>query len=517
MYEAFFGLAKRPFTAMPDAGCFVPVDGIYQAFSSLAQCAADGRGIGVLTAPAGLGKSLICQRLVRELEGRFTVVHLPTGNFLTRRSLLQAILFELGHSHVRMEEQELRLALTSVLRRLRPGRGAIALIVDEAHLLAPRMLEELRTLTNLAEEGESLLRLVISGQLPLEETLSLSSLDAFNQRIGIQTTLQPFTREESAEYVSRRLAWSGANVTDVLTRDALATVCEASDGSPRCLNQLCDHSLLLGYLASQKPVSDQTVREALDDLKQLPLAWNEPLRRPNPLDELRAAIRPEPSRPPANEDAWIVMADDEIVEPLSMDETEAVEFGHSVETDGDSFEAGDSFEIGGSPVAKAAITTPTATAPQPTVAVAAPIKQPSVATVPVFEEIVDEEVVIDRYAALDAAISRLTRTMLCARAISRRSDSISDSPAIHPPTLTIEEDEPESPVFDVVFPEEAPVENARIENVRTENVRGERALTATSRVDSHSGTPAPNGGSRPFSGRRYEHLFSELRRRRKGA
>ena len=59
MYEPFFGLGKRPFTAMPDAGCFVPIDGIYQAFSSLAQCAADGRGIGVLTAPAGLGKSCL--------------------------------------------------------------------------------------------------------------------------------------------------------------------------------------------------------------------------------------------------------------------------------------------------------------------------------------------------------------------------------------------------------------------------------------------------------------------------
>ena len=206
MYESFFGLSKRPFTAMPDADCFVPLEGIYQAYSSLMQCAVDGRGIGVLAAPAGLGKSLVCQRLAHELDERFTVVYLPTGNFLTRRSLLQAILFELGHSYVRMGDQELRLALTSMIRRLRPGRGTIAPIVDEAHLLAPRMLEELRTLTNFAEGGESLLRLVVSGHLSLEETLSQPSLDAFNQRIGIQTTLEPLTRDESAQYVTRRLA-----------------------------------------------------------------------------------------------------------------------------------------------------------------------------------------------------------------------------------------------------------------------------------------------------------------------
>lgn len=30
MYESFFGLAKRPFTTMPDPACFVPIDGAYQ-------------------------------------------------------------------------------------------------------------------------------------------------------------------------------------------------------------------------------------------------------------------------------------------------------------------------------------------------------------------------------------------------------------------------------------------------------------------------------------------------------
>ena len=512
MYESFFGLAKRPFTAMPDPACFVPIEGIYQAYSSLAQCAADGRGIGVLTAPAGLGKTLVCQRLARELEDQFTVVFLPTGNFLTRRSLLQAILFELGHSYVRMGDQELRLALTSVIRRLRPGRGTIALIVDEAHLLAPRMLEELRTLTNFADAGESLLRLVVSGHLSLEETLSQPSLDAFNQRIGIQTTLQPLTRDESAEYVSRRLALAGANVTDVLTGDALATLCEASDGSPRCLNQLCDHSLLLGYLGSQKPVSHQTVREALEDLKQLPLTWNEPVTRRSPLAESPIPSRSEPVRAFDDEDCWIVTPDDSNVSTVSRDELESVEFGPAADST-----SGDSIEIGAPAIAAAASTTATALAP-PAAAVRTEPIQPLASAVPVLEEFaeefvdeeeefVDEEVVIDRYAALDAALSRLTRTMLCARAISRRTESISSVSLKPEVTPTAEDDDAVSSIFDVVLPEEVPTAESRAENSRVVN----------SRVDSRSEPSAQEGGPRLLSGRRYELLFSELRRRRIGA
>jgi type II secretory pathway predicted ATPase ExeA len=291
MSESFFGLRKRPFAALPNVDCFVPLNGICQAYDGLLQTTLEGRGIGMLTAPAGLGKTLVCQRLARELSNRFSVVFLPSGNFLTRRSLLQAILFELGHSFVRMGDQELRLALSAMLQAIRPTRQGLVLIVDEAHLMATRMLEELRALLNLGEGDEPLVRLIVSGQLGLEETLSRPQCDAFNQRIACQVMLPSLTRDESTSYITRRLAWAGANVSDVFARDALAAICEASDGVPRCLHQLADHCLTLATNRTEKPINLRTVREALDHLKQLPLTWAEPTvgrGTTNPLEMARA-------------------------------------------------------------------------------------------------------------------------------------------------------------------------------------------------------------------------------------
>ena len=114
----------------------------------------------------------------------------------------------------------------------------------------------------------------------------------------------------------------------------------------------------------------------------------------------------------------------------------------------------------------------------------------------------DEEVVIDRYAALDAALNRLTRTMLCARAISRRNDSNPSGPA-KPELIPIDdEDDSDSAAFDVVLPDEVATVATAAEKPRQES----RLETATT-----------DKGSRLLSGRRYERLFSELRRRRIGA
>src|SRR5438105_541452 len=96
MYEAFFGLRKRPFSATPDASCFFAPEPVQEIHDELLQRIEDGQGISILTGDAGTGKTLLCRKLVKELQSRFATVFLGTANFSTRRALLQAVLYELG-------------------------------------------------------------------------------------------------------------------------------------------------------------------------------------------------------------------------------------------------------------------------------------------------------------------------------------------------------------------------------------------------------------------------------------
>jgi type II secretory pathway predicted ATPase ExeA len=275
MYESFFGMQRRPFSATPDPGCFFSCESVQAALDELIVCFERGQGIGILSAPAGMGKTLLCQHLVGETPGRFEVVYLGNSNFPTRRSLLQAILFEMGDEYSRKDEAELRVDLRSRLLSIRPAKEAIVLVIDEAHLFADELLEEVRTLADIAHDGSSLVRVILSAQPELEERLTSRSFDALNQRISNQVYLESLTLTESHDYLAHRVAWAGASFNDVFTREAVDVITRASDGMPRCLNQLADHSLLLAFASDQQPVARQTVCDALEDLKQLPLHWND--------------------------------------------------------------------------------------------------------------------------------------------------------------------------------------------------------------------------------------------------
>ena len=275
MYETYFDCNWRPFSSTPEPRSYVAVAEFPEIAQRIKATLLDGQGIAMLTAPAGLGKSMLSRRVLYELRESFETVFLSDASFRTRRSLLQAILFEMGHSYSGLPEQELRLELRRAVDNSCGHFQGIAIAVDEAHRLPPRLLDELRVIADLQHDGRSSIRLLLTGQLELEDMLADPELGPLRERMRCHAVIQPLSLKESHDYLNQRLMHAGADPQAVLSEAAATVICRASDGSPRCLNQLADHSLLLAYMSEQKPVAEQTVRDALEDLKQLPLHWND--------------------------------------------------------------------------------------------------------------------------------------------------------------------------------------------------------------------------------------------------
>ncbi|WP_013628974.1 ExeA family protein [Rubinisphaera brasiliensis] len=299
MYQKFFNLTQRPFSATPDPHVVYNSPSMRVSLNALEQTLRQGEGIGLLTAAAGTGKTLLCKVLGERLANDPLPVLLLNSSYATRSALLQAILFELDRPYSRMSEQELRLELVHCGRKLAESNTGVALIVDEAHLLGEHILEELRALTNFVYEARPVFRVVLSGQMPLEDTLASRSLEALNQRLKCHVTLETLTRQESLEYLITRVECAGGNLLRIFSEPSLELIIHAADGLPRCLNQLADHACLLATVEGSEHVEPRHVREALDDLQKLPLHWNTPLPTQDPISELKGTDATNWSSKPA--------------------------------------------------------------------------------------------------------------------------------------------------------------------------------------------------------------------------
>ena len=134
------------------------------------------------------------------------------------------ILFQLDLPYREMDESELRLSLLACLQPQNAAPQRILLLVDEADALPPRLLEELRALTNLSSGGQLLVNLVLAGNSTLEEQFADPKLELFSQRISARCYLSAFGREETFQYVRAQVTAGGADPQSLFTDDGLEAI-----------------------------------------------------------------------------------------------------------------------------------------------------------------------------------------------------------------------------------------------------------------------------------------------------
>ena len=277
MYESFFGFVKRPFLAASTLDRYFPATCIEQTFQTASRAIQRGEGPVAIFGGTGLGKTMCCMRIAESFRRNFEVVMLASSQLITRRALLQSLLYELRMPYRDLTEGELRLTLMS---RLQPSTDnptdGLVLIIDEAQTMSMKLLDEIRLLTNIVRNGVPRVRLVLCGTMRLEDCLSHPHMDSLNQRLAARCYLTPLSNQETGQYVIHKIELSGVTGSSVMTRDALDAIYRGSDGIPRLIDQLADQSLLLACNERERPISAAMVGRAWCMLQQLPNPWSEP-------------------------------------------------------------------------------------------------------------------------------------------------------------------------------------------------------------------------------------------------
>ncbi len=213
MYERFYQLRDRPFALSPDPDYLYPSRVHREALDYLRFGIEGHAGFVVITGEIGSGKTMLLQVLLRNLDGKTTVVRL-VNTLLTGRELIESMLLDLGvEVTIPTKPAMLRELARELVEQRAAGRRVIA-VIDEAQNLAHDALEELRMLSNLETEKSKLIQIVLVGQPDLRDTLELPSLEQLRQRVTVRYHIEPLDANETARYINHRLEARGARCAD---------------------------------------------------------------------------------------------------------------------------------------------------------------------------------------------------------------------------------------------------------------------------------------------------------------
>jgi len=120
------------------------------------------------------------------------------------------------------------------------------LVVDEAQLASPSLLEEIRLLTNFEDRQDKHLHVVLLGQPELRERIRKRR--QIDQRVSLRFHVEPMERNDVRGYLEHRLSAAGGDAARVFSSEAVDALAERSGGVPRRLNTLATQSLFVGAM-----------------------------------------------------------------------------------------------------------------------------------------------------------------------------------------------------------------------------------------------------------------------------
>jgi hypothetical protein len=150
--------------------------------------------LGVITGEVGTGKTVAARAARASLDpSRHALIYIANPAFGTR-GLYVSVVRALGASP-RFHKAEVMAQTSELLEAEEAERHRrVVIVVDEAHLLTPEQLEELRLLTNSDMDSRSPFAGILLGQPSLARQLRLGVFAALDQRIAVRYHIGPMDR-----------------------------------------------------------------------------------------------------------------------------------------------------------------------------------------------------------------------------------------------------------------------------------------------------------------------------------
>ncbi len=264
MIEEFWDLERRAFANSPDPAFVFRSPSFAEGFARLMYDATELRGgLSLITGEIGCGKTMLAQSLGDGLvDSPCDVITLPYPK-ITPTQMLATVARGIGLESPPRGKLDIIVALRERLQEQHAAGRRPVLVVDEAQLATPSLLEEIRLLTNFEDRQEKHLHVVLLGQPELRDRVR--KRPQIDQRVSLRFHVEPMEAEDVRAYVVHRLRVAGRADGEIFTPTAMAVLAERSGGVPRRVNTLATQGLFVGAMRRLSEVDEQLMMDVADD------------------------------------------------------------------------------------------------------------------------------------------------------------------------------------------------------------------------------------------------------------
>ena len=258
MFLNHFSLTAHPFAEKPPFDWLLRDERIDQALARLKFFEQQG-SIALIIGQTGLGKSSLLRLFIHQLpQNLYHPVYLHLTP-LNANAFLRLMVIKLGEKP-KMGKDRL---LLQILERIDQNDKCTLFIIDEAHLIDPKTLTDLRLLISSIDEQLSL-KILLCGQENLGQILKRSSHADLVQRITLQVVLRSLSKEKTAAYIDYRITKAGgaAKIFEPETKDLIH---DYTGGVPRQINNVATACLINAAARGVNKITEALVNETMTE------------------------------------------------------------------------------------------------------------------------------------------------------------------------------------------------------------------------------------------------------------
>jgi type II secretory pathway predicted ATPase ExeA/predicted nucleic acid-binding Zn-ribbon protein len=268
-YLEFFGFTRPPFARLSKPSQIFHTEQYSLLMAHLAAATEQSDCLVVVCGADGSGKTTLLNRYITSL-GEDVCFATIDETCKGEKQFYTTFLRQLGFSEITGTERELwRITKEFLVHRGMAGEPVL-MMIDNAHLISPNVLEQLRRMSAIKVNNQRVLSIVLAGTSDLDRIMDSPAMSQLKFASQVHFNIRVYTEEETANYVWHRLRLAGGSDVVSFSNDAHPLIYRYTGGIPKLINTLCNDLLTEAHSKKLHEITEELVRNVADDRKLLP-------------------------------------------------------------------------------------------------------------------------------------------------------------------------------------------------------------------------------------------------------